>query len=229
LVCFWLGCSTESTGLVAFDDANAPQNLDESDAEPDATVSRPDRGLEAPPPEKDAAVPDAPVDQTSDTAGPEVAPDKPAPTNQPPGAACGAKGECASGHCADGVCCDVACDDGCSACTLKRTGRTDGTCSWSKDLEGKVCGKGCSAVAAMPAVVEKVCVAGACVVPVAAPKVIESCRDDNPCVVAFCDDNDARCVRTTCPQQGTCCCRAASGQRTCTKQDQCKGERMCVP
>jgi hypothetical protein len=34
----------------------------------------------------------------------------------PPGATCGATGQCASGHCVDGVCCDTACTRPCEAC-----------------------------------------------------------------------------------------------------------------
>jgi hypothetical protein len=216
----WLGCSTEDAGLFNFDGGGVVEQ--QGMTEPDAAASldtrpKPDR---APDPSADGAA-DAPA-AIDVAAAADLAPDKAPATDQPLGAACTKKSECASGFCADGVCCNVACDDGCNACTLARTGRTDGTCSWAKDTDGKMCGKACGVVSGDPAVVERVCAAGACLVP-AAPKVIESCHDQNPCVVAFCDNNDARCVKTSCPQQGTCCCRENNGQQMCRKQDQCKG------
>jgi hypothetical protein len=223
LVCFWLGCSTEEKGLGG-PDAYSFENLDEPDAAVDGRLNKADRLVEAtvhdgPPPPDAPVTPDGPPP-------PDLAPDKSAPVDQPLGAACARGRECRSGSCVDGVCCDTACDDGCSACVQSRSGRPDGTCGKAADREGKVCGRACRAVTTGPAVVDKVCQAGACVVP-ASPTVRESCRDDNPCVVAFCDNEAARCVKSTCPQQGTCCCRSANGQRQCSRQDQCKGERMC--
>jgi hypothetical protein len=220
----WLACSTEDTGLRSIDAATSSVQTVEPDAQArDTRVVRADR-------EPDLKLPD-PVDLAPDAPGPvdvapDLAPDLPPPTNQPLGAACGSGTECRSGHCADGVCCDKACNDGCNACTLARTGRASGTCSWAKDTDDKPCGKACSSVATLPAVVEKVCSAGACVIP-SAPKVLTNCRDSNPCVVAFCDNNEARCVKTTCPQMGTCCCRSQSGTRSCSSRSQCNGTRMC--
>jgi hypothetical protein len=228
-----LGCSTEDTGLssadAAADPTNSAQGLEADAAAPpikrDAKPLLPD----APGPDLvakvDAAAPDAPV--APDAGPPDLAADKPAITNQPQGADCAADSECKGGHCVDGVCCESACKDGCSACAQARTGKSSGTCARAKDLEGKVCGRACSSVATMPAVVERVCMAGACVVP-SAPKVLTNCHDDNPCVVAFCDNNEARCVTTApCPQQGTCCCRTSSGQRSCSQRTQCTGSKMC--
>src|SRR6185436_8254039 len=223
-----VGCSTEDTGLVPVDAAedptNSAQGFDPDGGRLDARVKvdKPPTPDLAPP--DLASLPDAP--EPADVSPPDLAPDKPPLTNQPQGADCSKNSECRGGHCVDGVCCDSACDDGCSACSQKRTGRSDGTCARARDMEGKACGKACSSVATMPAVVEKVCAAGACVVP-SAPKVLTSCQDSNPCVVAFCDNNEARCVKTTCPQQGTCCCRSSSGQRACTSRTQCTGSKTC--
>jgi hypothetical protein len=229
-----LGCSTEETGLAYVDAAADPTNQQQGiDPQP----LPPKRDAKAPPdlaPDRpDAAVtPDAPVmadtaiDLAPDLGAPDLTPDKPPITNQPQGAECANDGECRTGHCAGGVCCESACNDGCSACTRARTGKANGTCARAQDLEGKACGKACGSVATMPAVVEKICSAGACVVP-NAPKVLTSCQDANPCVVAFCDNNEARCVKTTCPQQGTCCCRSGNGQRACSQRNQCTGSKMC--
>lgn len=228
LVTFSIGCSTEDTGLRGGPDAelNSVQTLEPDAApRPDTRVNRPDLAADVKAPDTPDAAPDTPASVSPDVA-PDLGPDLPPRTNQPQGAACGAGSECRSGHCVDGVCCDKACNDGCNACVLARTGRANGTCSWAKDLDDKPCGKACSSVATMPAVVEKVCRAGACVVPTA-PKVLTNCRDTDPCVVAFCDNNEARCVKTTCPQQGTCCCRSQSGQRSCSQRTQCTGTRMC--
>jgi hypothetical protein len=228
-----LGCSTEETGLTYVDAAADPTNQQqgfEADASPpplkrDAKALPPDLAPDAPAGAPDAALaPDAPA--PPDVGPPDLTPDKPPVTNLSQGAACGGDRECRSGHCVDGVCCESACNDGCSACAQARTGKANGTCSRAKDLEGKACGKACSSVATMPAVVEKICSAGACVVP-NAPKVLTSCQDENPCVVAFCDNNEARCVKTTCPQQGTCCCRSSNGQRACSQRNQCSGSKMC--
>jgi hypothetical protein len=224
----WLGCSTEETGLVYVDAAAEPTNLPQGltpDASPplkrDAKPLTPDTSPDVP----DAALmPDAPA--MPDVDPPDLAPDTPPVTNQAQGARCGKDSECKGGHCVDGVCCESACNDGCGACSQVRTGKANGICGRAKDMEGKACGKACGSVAAMPAVVEKVCAAGACVVP-SAPKVMTNCHDSNPCVVAFCDNNEARCVKTTCPQQGTCCCRSSSGQRTCSQRNQCTGSKMC--
>ena len=225
LVIFWLGCSTEDTGLRSIDaETNSVQSL-EPDAQPPTRVNRADRPADMMAPAPDAAT-DAPAPVDLAAPPPDLAGDLPPRTDQPQGAACGADKECRTGHCVDGVCCDKACNEGCSACNLARTGRADGTCSWARDTNDKPCGKACSSVATMPAVVEKICVAGACVVP-SAPKVLTSCRDANPCVVAFCDNNEARCVKTTCPTQGTCCCKSQSGQRMCSRRDQCTGTKMC--
>jgi hypothetical protein len=224
------GCSTEETGLfqkpdAAEDPTSSPQGLD-PDAGPPDTRPRPDKA-----PAPDLAAPDAPsvpdAPAPADVA-PDLAPDKPPVTNQPVGASCNKDSECKGGHCVDGVCCESACGDACSACSQARTGRSDGTCARARDMEGKACGKACSSVATMPAVVEKVCSpTGACVVPSSGPKVLSNCHDTNPCVVAFCDDNEARCVKTTCPTQGTCCCRSSTGQRACTSRTQCTGSKMC--
>jgi hypothetical protein len=227
LTFFWLACSTEDTGLRSIDaETNSVQSVEPDAQAPDARVNRdrPADMMVPPPPPADAA-PDAPapVDLAPDVVLP---PDLPPRTDQPQGAACGEDKECRTGHCVDGFCCDKACNEGCSACNLARTGRANGTCSWARDTNDKPCGKACSSVATMPAVVEKICVAGACVVP-SAPKVLTSCRDANPCVVAFCDNNEARCVKTTCPTMGTCCCKAQNGARTCSRRDQCTGSKMC--
>jgi hypothetical protein len=225
LLLSWLGCSTEDTGLYSYDATNQ-QGIE--DHLPDVGVSRdrPPATVDARADEKRDAAPTVDVPAPPLDAAPDLQPDKPAPTDQPLGVACGQDGECRSGHCFDGVCCDTACSGGCSACTQARTGRSDGTCATAADLEGKTCGKGCSTVATVPSLVEKVCKAGACVIPATKPTVIESCHDSDPCVVAFCDDNDARCVRTSCGQ-GSCCCRSQSA-RMCMRQDQCHGSgRAC--
>jgi hypothetical protein len=226
-----LGCSTEETGLTGKADAAPDPTNSAQGLEPDAAPAGPRVRLDARPLMPDLApdapaVPDAPVDLGVEAGPPDLAPDKPPLTNQPQGATCSKDSECKGGHCADGVCCESACNDGCSACTKARTGKADGLCARARDLEGKACGKACGSVATTPAVVERVCTAGACVVP-SAPKVLTLCRDDNPCVSAFCDNNEARCVKTTCPQQGTCCCRSSSGQRSCSSRNQCTGSKMC--
>jgi hypothetical protein len=230
---FWLACSTEDTGLGNVNDGAEPSSVQSEDvgAPPDLRVNRPDRGIDPAPDAPGADAPgvsdggtDAPIDSALPPS--DVAPDLAAPIDQPMGAACGANGECKGGHCVDGFCCESLCNDGCNACSQARTGRANGVCSWAKDTDGNACGKTCGSVAAVPSVVQKICRAGACVVP-AAPKVLESCRDDNPCVAAFCDNNEARCVKTTCPTAGTCCCRATTGDRMCLKQDQCKGKSVC--
>jgi hypothetical protein len=222
LLLSWLACSTEDTGLYSYD-ATHQQGVEEPPPPRDAGGSRTDRPpsmADARPDDKpDASLIDAPV--SSLDVGPDLDPDRPAPTDQPLGVLCGKDGECHSGHCFDGVCCDSGCTDGCSACTQARTGRSDGTCAVAQDLEGKTCGKGCSTVATVPSLVEKVCKAGACVIPTGKPTVVESCHDSDPCVVAFCDDNEARCVRTGCGQ-GSCCCRSQNA-RMCLRQDQCHG------
>jgi hypothetical protein len=226
-----LGCSTEEVGLHgAGVDAQVAQQSVEQDT---AVAIRPDRAPDRPVPTPDAGagvdVPAAAPDAAPDVAlPPDTTPDLPPPTNQPLGTACTKGSECKSGHCFDGVCCNDACTDGCSACTKARTGKADGTCATAADLEGKACGRACGTVMAVPSVIEKICQAGACVLPLA-PRLVERCRDDDPCRVAFCDDNAARCVTTGCPQSASCCCRSANGQRTCTREDQCRGERMCVP
>jgi hypothetical protein len=229
LITFWLACSTEDTGLRNGIDAdtNSVQTIETMDAQPVKPASKPDRSPDLMVVPPDAAT-DTPVmvEAGPEAGPPDLAPDLPPKTDQPQGAACGAGKECRSGHCVDGFCCDKACDDGCNACSLARTGRANGTCSWARDTNDKPCGKACSSVATMPAVVEKVCVAGACVVPTA-PKVLTNCRDANPCVVAFCDNNEARCVKTTCPTMGTCCCKSSSGARMCSRRDQCTGSKMC--
>jgi hypothetical protein len=211
-----LACSTEDSGLYSYDAANTAQQTGEGDPI-DSSVARPDRPIDRKPPPVDASV-DAPV-------AADVAPDKPPPTDQPLGAACAKNAECHGNNCVDGVCCDGACNDGCSACNQARTGRPDGTCAMASDLEGKACGRKCSTTSANT-LLEKVCMAGACVLP-AHPVVVETCRDGgDPCAVAFCDDNEGRCVKTTC-QQGSCCCRATNGDRMCAKVDQCKGSKVC--
>jgi hypothetical protein len=219
LLLSWLACSTEDTGLYSYDATNQ-QGFEESPPDVGIPRDRPPAVVDTRPADKPdaAAAADAPA---ADTA-PDLMPDKPARTDQPLGIACGNNGECHSGHCFDGVCCDSACTDGCSACTGARTGRPDGTCATAADREGKTCGKGCSTVATVPSLVEKVCKAGACVIPAGKPTVIESCHDSDPCVVSFCDDNDARCVRTSCGQ-GSCCCRSSSNDRMCMRQDACHG------
>jgi hypothetical protein len=234
LIVSWLGCSTEDTGLTV--DAQADPTNSAQGLEPDASL--PPLKRDAKPPMPDTAAPDVAGDAAPDGAvepdapampdvgPPDLVPDKPPVTNQPQGADCGKDSDCRGGHCVDGVCCESACNDGCSACSQARTGKGDGTCARARDMEGKACGKACSSVATMPAVVEKVCSAGACVVP-NAPKVLTSCHDTNPCVVAFCDNNEARCVKTTCPTQGTCCCRSSSGARSCSQRTQCTGSKMC--
>jgi len=226
LTLFWLGCSTEDTGLRSIDAATSSvQTVEEKFDAPPKVVKKPDAGPDLKAPDPADAPPDTPAPLPPDAA-PDLGPDLPALTNQPQGAACGAGKECRSGHCVNGVCCDKACNDGCSACVRARTGRSDGTCGVAKDLEKQPCGMACSSVATMPAVVEKICLAGACVVP-SAPKVLTNCKDPDPCKVAFCDNNEARCVTTKCPQQGTCCCRTQSGQRSCSQRSQCTGTRMC--
>jgi len=228
LVLFWLGCSTEDTGLQKAGEAGVSSVMEE---DPPPTMQQPAKKYDAAPDTKPPAPPadaaaDAPAPLPTDAA-PDLKPDLPPKTDQPQGASCGAARECRSGYCVDGVCCDKACNDGCNACVLARTGRADGTCSWAKDTEDKPCGNACSWVAAAPAVVEKVCKAGVCVVPTA-PKVLTICRSADPCVAAFCDNNEARCVTTQkCPQQGTCCCRTQNGTRSCTQRTQCTGTKMC--
>ena len=44
------------------------------------------------------------------------------------GTSCSNGSECASGFCADGVCCDQLCDGLCQACSVAKTGGTNGTC-----------------------------------------------------------------------------------------------------
>lgn len=241
LVCLSLissyGCSTDELQVFGNDALVAsPQDLERDAAVPaDRLNGQADRaGMEvADTPAGDAAA-DAPAsadarEGAGGDLGPAVdlTPDTP-PDDLPLGARCGGRNECRSGFCFDGVCCNERCEDGCSACTAARTGRPEGVCGKSADLEGKACGKSCGTVAGVPSVVEKVCVTGSCVVSLA-PRQLESCRDENPCVTSFCDDAAARCVRTKCPQAGTCCCRQSSGARMCLRTDTCRGERTCEP
>jgi hypothetical protein len=220
-----LNCSTEDIGLHEHDGSTAAMQGMEDPPRPDVGVSRPDRGVEV------AAAADAGADAPAPALDATAAPDRMAdlpPTDLPNGARCGSRGECKSGFCVDGVCCNEACDDGCSSCTAGETDRADGICGKARAREGKACGRACGTAAGVPAVLERICVSGACVLPLI-PKALERCQDESPCVTSFCDDNEGRCVKRTCPTAGTCCCKLPTGTRMCTRQELCRGERMCEP
>lgn len=164
-----------------------------------------------------------------DAPPPDMAP--PPPKNQNNGATCTDKSQCKSGFCVDGVCCDKACDNGCSACVRSRTGRSDGTCSAAPDRNAMACGSACANMfSGVPAVVEMLCSAGSCVVPMI-PRTLQTCFDEDPCTRNSCDANtstrQARCVAVGC-DQGSCCCRSSNNTRQCMRTDQCRGnDRSC--
>jgi hypothetical protein len=200
----------------------------EAPAPPDAAVDAPPdppdaaADADAAPADRPAPPPDVAPDRT-----PDQAPDGPPPVNLANGATCGAATWCKSGFCVDGICCDKACNNGCMACSQTRTGSASGTCGVALDLAGKACGKACGVVEGKPAVVQKVCQAGACGFPaVAVP--LERCLAENACMTVFCDDPTARCVATGCAA-GACCCTSAPGTRACVKREMCTGARMCAP
>lgn len=172
----------------------------------------------------------------------DMAPDRP-PTNLARGAACDATSQCQNGlFCVrtpgaapgeKGVCCNEACNNGCKACVRARTGSSDGTCAIDRELDRKPCGAVCGQIFMdVPAVVEKLCGNGECVVP-AVPRVIDTCRKDDPCIRSFCDNSDTRnpvCRHSVCPMQGACCCAAAGGAgRMCASTASCTGMRSCQP
>jgi hypothetical protein len=179
-----------------------------------------------------------PVDVPMEMPAPvEVPPERPR-MNEPNGAPCAANSECRSNFCIKepgapmGICCATACNNGCSACTMAKTGRPDGTCAADRALDRKKCGEACGQLFMdVPAVIERVCENGACVLPVV-PKLVETCRKDDGCTSSFCDQpsaTTARCVHTVCPAQGSCCCGTAQGARMCVQRNACTGERSCAP
>jgi hypothetical protein len=232
---FILACTTNGSGFV---DAMTGIGTTGGDLRLDAIVAPPppDAAADVPPADipdaaVEAAAPDRPVEAPAPDAAPDRAPDRapdgPPPVNLANGAACGAPGWCKSGFCVDGVCCDKACNNGCMACSQARTGAASGTCGAALDLAGKPCGKACAVIEGKPAVVQKVCLAGACGFPTV-PVPLERCLPENPCMTVFCDDPTARCVVTGCAA-GSCCCTSAPSTRACVKREMCTGARMCAP
>jgi hypothetical protein len=210
------------------EDATDPPVVDDPVDAPDLKKEDAPLASERPgePPGKDAAPDGHP-------AAPDTAPvvdaavDTRPATNLPAGAACERAAECKSGFCVDRVCCNNACNNGCQACTMARTGGKDGTCATATALESKPCGRACGGLLmGVPAVLEKVCTAGQCVLPVL-PNILETCYEaNNECI--FCDNGSGRCVRNTCPSAGNCCCRSANGDRACVARNSCNGVKMCV-
>jgi hypothetical protein len=242
-----LSCSTDPFGTDEGDAGDAPTIHDAALTRTDASAV-PDASLDAqgvvPPDARepaDIAERDGPVDAPVDTvpAPPDLAadrapdlavdraPDGKPPTNLPVGEACGAAGQCKSGFCVDGVCCDKACTDGCQACGMARTGTKDGTCAAAREKELQPCGRACGTDdAGKSAVIEKVCSAGQCIVPLVR-KVVESCFDaSNGCM--FCDNGSGRCIKDVC-SAGSCCCLSMNGARACVTTASCKGDRVCRP
>jgi hypothetical protein len=179
----------------------------------DLPAPTPDVGADVPPPKPDMALP---VD---------------AFVPRGPGGACEKNSECKSNLVcsAEKVCCNRACNGVCESCVADNTGGAGGTCAPNKKMEGMKCGQGCGQyVQNIPALFEKVCADGRCLIP-AVPKLITPCADTDPCTSNSCDDEAGRCVTLTCGQQaaGECCCNTNQG-RMCLKTDMCKGERMCV-
>jgi hypothetical protein len=174
---------------------------------------------------------DIPADLAPDSARdlvPDLTVDIRPPTNLSNGSPCDAATWCQTGFCVDGVCCDRACNNGCMACRRTRTALADGTCGSARDLDGQPCGRACGVVdGAVPAVVEKVCMTGACGFPPALVA-LERCVSDDACLNVFCDNATARCVSTVCTT-GSCCCSSADGMRACVRQDMCVGGRTCSP
>ncbi len=207
-------------------DASAPDPAS-PDAPTDVAYDRtPDLGDVAP----DRA-PDVVVDAAPDVP-PDLKPDAVVDTRPPSGlgkgAPCGGPGECTSGFCVDGFCCDKACNGGCTACAKARTNMANGTCAAARDLEGKMCGKGCGVASGRTAVVQKVCMAGTCGYPnVSIP--IETCNNDDPCLHVFCDNEAGRCVSVSACAASECCCAAAGGARTCSARTACTGTKACAP
>jgi hypothetical protein len=157
------------------------------------------------------------------------APDRP-PAKLQNGAQCMADGACQSAFCVSGVCCTTACGGGCSSCVMAKTGKQDGMCGPDQSLDGQECGTACSTLAmGVAGVIEKACNNGSCV-PTALLKIVELCQVDDKCTTSFCDQSDPNtvvCVNTVCPQQGTCCCGAQDGTRTCAQKSTCTGDRSC--
>jgi hypothetical protein len=173
-----------------------------------------------------AARADLAVDRTPDLA-PDVAPDGKPATNQPNGTPCGGTSVCKSGFCVDGVCCDKACNNGCQACSKHRTTEADGTCAAAMDKDLQPCGRACGTDDdGRSAVIEKLCSAGQCIVPLAR-RIIESCFDARDSCM-FCDNGSGRCIKNTCAA-GSCCCVAPSGSRACAATGTCKGASSCSP
>jgi hypothetical protein len=243
----FLACTTSGSG---FPDAMKGVGMTGTDLHVDARLqldgSAPDVDTPDTPPPDDVPserTPDASTDATADR-GPDTvvdaAPDGPPdgkpdaivdtrpPSGLGKGAACGGPAECSSGFCVDGFCCDKACNGGCTACAKARTNMANGTCAAARELEGKMCGKGCGVVSGGTAVVQKVCMAGTCGYPnVSLP--IETCKNDNPCLKVFCDNEAGRCVSVNACGATECCCSAAAGTRTCTARTACTGTKMCAP
>jgi hypothetical protein len=173
---------------------------------------------------------DGPIDLAPDLSpdlSPDLAPDVKPATNQPNGAACSLAGACKSGFCVDGVCCDKVCNNGCMACKNERTTVADGTCAAAKDRDLQACGRACGTDDADHSVViEKVCNAGQCVVPLA-HTVLESCFDPRDGCM-FCDNGSGRCIKNTCAA-GSCCCASPNGAKACTATASCKGDKVCSP
>jgi hypothetical protein len=231
-----LACTTSDSG---FGDGMTGVGTTGGDLRVDALPSdRPAPEPDAPAPDTAPAdvappddVPDAAVDVAPDLARdltPDLALDTKPPTNLANGSACDAAGWCKTGFCVDGVCCDRVCNNGCMGCRKTRTDLVDGTCGTAKDLEGKPCGKACGVVeGSVPAVVQKVCMAGTCGFP-ATTVAVERCTSTNACLKFFCDDATARCVSTGCAV-GSCCCNSPDGMRACVKRETCAGDRSCAP
>jgi hypothetical protein len=228
-----LACTTSDRG---FTDAMSGVGTTGGDLRLDALPTRAEVAdalpADAPALDRPPDVPgDVPVDIAPDL-GRDQMPDLPAdtrpPTNLANGSACGAASWCQTGFCVDGVCCDRVCNNGCVACRRTRTSLADGTCGTAIDLEGRPCGSACGVVdSAVPAVVQKVCMAGVCGFPPALVA-LERCASDNACLTVFCDNATARCVSAGCAI-GSCCCNSPDGTRACVRQDMCVAGRICSP
>jgi hypothetical protein len=235
----WSACSTTDMGLIEKLDANQEPEPDAAlvpdvpvrklDAAPD-TAATDASASDAGDARVEAGQSDGPADATSPADGPrDTQADNRPTTNLANGTACLRPMECKSGFCVNGVCCNEACTNGCQACVRTRTDKADGMCGAAKDLDKRPCGNGCVQIPGdVTAVLQKQCTNGACVIPPAATE-IERCTDPNPCVSVFCDDNAGRCVRLTCPMDGTCCCRGPGDARSCVRRNTCTGDRMCLP
>jgi hypothetical protein len=236
-----ISCTTNDFGFTDSGDDGVSQRIykdaspvvdagEEKDAPVDAPVVG--DGAAADRAAADALRVDAPLDvaATPDLApdlAPDVGPDAKPPTNQPNGAPCGAASVCKSGFCVDGLCCDKACNNGCMACSKLRTTVADGTCAAATDKDLPACGRACGTDDdGRSVVIEKLCSAGQCIVPLA-HRILESCFDPQDSCM-FCDNGSGRCIKNTCAA-GSCCCVSANGSRACAATGSCKGDKSCSP